>query len=422
MKKSTATERSVTKYFAKSSSAPTDNELSVAASDAPSYQQIKSLLLKTLEENYRDKLELDCIKFAEYSKIYAQNSFSLKIERINREIEKNKKIIEKIEKNKKNNFSKIKIKNLKNKIFDLEIELKKSNYQISEAENFIKNFKKGEFELFTFLENYQLLKIVAVSNFSNLFLSFDAKILDFVVLKILKNDFLENENLIKNFENEIFLLKNLNHEKIIKICNEISHPKNSKIKIPIFKFYKNFSLKNFLAEKIILSENEALFYAKQIIKILIYFEKDLKNQFSEHFLVHFDLKPENFLLDENFDLILIDFNLAKTFKKASKIILKSNFKIGTKFYIAPEIFTENPEISTKIDIYSFGVIFYQFLYHKIDEFDFDDEFRKSLNHREISPETKFFIKKCLSKNQNDRPFASEALNFLCFKNLNKMEI
>uniref|UniRef100_A0A0D9UW41 Protein kinase domain-containing protein n=1 Tax=Leersia perrieri TaxID=77586 RepID=A0A0D9UW41_9ORYZ len=73
-------------------------------------------------------------------------------------------------------------------------------------------------------------------------------------------------------------------------------------------------------------------------------------------ILHFDIKPNNILLDYNFSPKISDFGLAKLCARDQSIVTLTAAR-GTMGYIAPELYSRNfGEISYKSDVYSFGML------------------------------------------------------------------
>lgn len=134
-------------------------------------------------------------------------------------------------------------------------------------------------------------------------------------------------------------------------------------------------------------------------------------------IVHRDLKPENILLEQNkeFDQIkIIDFGTSLVFDENKKL----DEKLGTPYYIAPEVLAKN--YGPKCDIWSCGVITFIVLSGippfngasdqeimkkvKLGKFSFQDAVWGN-----VSDDAKDFISQLLTKDQDKRPSAEQAL-------------
>ena len=109
------------------------------------------------------------------------------------------------------------------------------------------------------------------------------------------------------------------------------------------------------------SEAVACRYTRTILECIAYLH--------EHNIVHRDIKLENFIFvdkSQDAELKLIDFGLSKHFEGGEVI----HGAVGTPFYVAPEVLTNN--YSQKCDIWSIGVIAFMLLVG-FPPFDGDDD-------------------------------------------------
>ncbi|XP_049379584.1 rust resistance kinase Lr10-like isoform X4 [Solanum stenotomum] len=78
-------------------------------------------------------------------------------------------------------------------------------------------------------------------------------------------------------------------------------------------------------------------------------------------ILHFDIKPHNILLDENFIPKISDFGLAKLYPTDKSIVTLTAAR-GTIGYVAPELISRSiGAISYKADVYSFGMLLMEML-------------------------------------------------------------
>ncbi|OBZ89339.1 Serine/threonine-protein kinase nrc-2 [Choanephora cucurbitarum] len=201
----------------------------------------------------------------------------------------------------------------------------------------------------------------------------------------------------------------------------------------------------------VLKENEAKFYAAEVVAALEYL----------HLMgiVFRDLKPENILLHESGHLMLSDFDLSiqsptaalptlvrpnSPFSKKplvdtrSCMNIRTNSFVGTEEYLAPEVIRGNGHTST-VDWWALGIFVYEMMcgYTPFKGPTRDDTFDLILNNPvefpdyanspygrglSMSSDCKSFIKKLLNKNENKRlgshAGASEVKAHSFFKSIN----
>ncbi|KAJ3679754.1 hypothetical protein LUZ60_017765 [Juncus effusus] len=149
----------------------------------------------------------------------------------------------------------------------------------------------------------------------------------------------------KEFTAEVQTIGQTFHKNLVRLlgfCNEESH------RLVVYEFMSQGSLNDFLFFETRPNWNKRLQVALGIARGLLYLHEECNTQ-----IIHCDIKPQNVLLDENLTPKISDFGLAKLLRTDQT---RTNTGIrGTKGYVAPEWF-KNVGITSKVDIYSFGVI------------------------------------------------------------------
>jgi serine/threonine protein kinase len=150
--------------------------------------------------------------------------------------------------------------------------------------------------------------------------------------------------------------------------------------------------------------------------------------------LHFDIKPHNILLDENFTPKVSDFGLAKLYPVQNSIITMTAAR-GTIGYMAPELFYKNlGGVSYKADVYSFGMLLMEMagrrknlnahaehssqLYFPLWIYD-QVEKDRDIEIEDTTEEEKKIVKKmiivalwCIQLKPNDRPTMSKVVEML----------
>ncbi|XP_059456843.1 rust resistance kinase Lr10-like [Corylus avellana] len=123
----------------------------------------------------------------------------------------------------------------------------------------------------------------------------------------------------------------------------------------VYEFLPNDSLEKLISSSA--AKNSILNWDKlQDIALGIAKGIEYLHQGCDQRILHFDIKPHNVLLDQNFNPKISDFGLAKLCSKEQSAVSMTTTR-GTVGYIAPEVFSRNfGNVSSKADVYSFGIL------------------------------------------------------------------
>ncbi|XP_062120158.1 rust resistance kinase Lr10-like isoform X2 [Humulus lupulus] len=168
-----------------------------------------------------------------------------------------------------------------------------------------------------------------------------------VAVKILNNSKGNGEEFI----NEVGTIGRIHHVNVVRLVGYCADGANRAL---VYEFLPNGSLQQFIS-----SPDSVHFLGWEKLKdITLGIAKGIEylHQGCDQRILHFDIKPQNVLLDDNFTPKISDFGLAKLCSKDQSIVSITTAR-GTMGYIAPEVFSRNfGMISYKSDIYSFGIM------------------------------------------------------------------
>ncbi|KAL6218293.1 PREDICTED: G-type lectin S-receptor-like serine/threonine-protein kinase At1g34300 [Fragaria vesca subsp. vesca] len=156
----------------------------------------------------------------------------------------------------------------------------------------------------------------------------------------------------KQFRMEVATISSTHHLNLVRLigfCSEGRH------RLLVYEFMKNGSLDDFLFAK---EEQSGKFLSwENRFKIALGTARGITYLHEEcrDCIVHCDIKPENILLDENYNSKVSDFGLAKLVNPKDHRYRTLTSVRGTRGYLAPEWLANLP-ITSKSDIYSYGMV------------------------------------------------------------------
>ncbi|KAF1889886.1 hypothetical protein Lal_00025216 [Lupinus albus] len=263
---------------------------------------------------------------------------------------------------------------------------------------------------------YALLNLLGKGGFSEVYKAFDLVEHRYVACKLhgLNAQWSEEkkQSYIRHAIREYNIHKTLVHHHIVRLWDifEIDH----NTFCTVLEYCSGKDLDGVLKATPILPEREARVILVQVFQGLLYMNKRTQK------IIHYDLKPGNVLFDEFGIAKVTDFGLSKIVEDdvGSQGMELTSQGAGTYWYLPPECFELNktPLISSKVDVWSAGILFYQMLFGR-RPFGHDQTQERILREDTIikarrvefpsrptvSNEAKDLIRRCLTYNQIERP-------------------
>ncbi|CAK8570366.1 unnamed protein product [Lathyrus sativus] len=156
----------------------------------------------------------------------------------------------------------------------------------------------------------------------------------------------------QDFVNEVVTIGRIHHVNVVQLigfCIEGSE------RALIYEFMPNGSLEKYIFSHI---EESYSLTCEKLYSISLGVARGIEylHNGCNMKILHFDIKPHNILLDENFNPKVSDFGLARLCPTDNSIVSLTAVR-GTIGYMAPELFYRNVgTISYKADVYSFGML------------------------------------------------------------------
>ena len=246
---------------------------------------------------------------------------------------------------------------------------------------------------------YEIRELIGVGGMANVYHCYDTIDAREVAIKILKDEFLDNEDFIRRFKNESKAIAVLNHPNIVRVY-DVSF--GDMIQYIVMEYIDGITLKEYIDMQGVLDWKETVHLTTQILKAL--------QHAHENGIIHRDIKPHNIMLLQDGTIKVTDFGIARFSSNATRTMTEQ--AIGSVHYIAPEQ-ARGEKTDGKTDIYSVGVMMYEMLTGQLP-FDADSAVSVALMQlqanarrpREVNPSIPEGLEeitvKAMQKNPDDR--------------------
>ncbi len=194
---------------------------------------------------------------------------------------------------------------------------------------------------------YEIQEIIGIGGMAVVYKAYDSIDDREVAVKVLKEEYLKNDDFRRRFKNESKAVAVLSHPNIVKVY-DVSF--GERIQYIVMEYIDGITLKEYIDQQKVLTWKEAVHFTVQILRAL--------QHAHERGIVHRDIKPQNIMMLEDGTIKVTDFGIARFAHSETRTM--TDKAIGSVHYISPEQARGGPT-DEKSDIYSVGVMLYEML-------------------------------------------------------------
>ena len=193
---------------------------------------------------------------------------------------------------------------------------------------------------------YEILEVIGTGGMAVVYKARCHRLNRLVAVKILKDDYLEDEDFRRRFHTESQAVAMLSHPNIVSVYDVSTSLTADYI---VMELIEGISLKQYMEKKGVLNWKETLHFAIQIAKAL--------EHAHSRGIVHRDIKPHNVMVLKNGSVKVTDFGIARMMSKGNTLTKEA---LGSVHYISPEQ-AKGGRVDNRSDIYSLGVVMYEMI-------------------------------------------------------------
>ena len=171
---------------------------------------------------------------------------------------------------------------------------------------------------------YELREIIGVGGMAYVYRAYDAIDDRIVAVKILKDEYLHNEEFSRRFKNESKAIAILSHKNIVRVI-DVSF--TDSLQYIVMEYIDGITLKEYIEQQNVLQWKEVVHFIVQILQAL--------QHAHDKGIVHQDVKPQNIMLLSDGGIKVTDFGIAR-FSRAAQQSEQGDKAIGSVHYISPE--------------------------------------------------------------------------------------
>ena len=194
---------------------------------------------------------------------------------------------------------------------------------------------------------YEIQEVIGVGGMAVVYKAYDNVEDRTVAIKILKEEFSDNEEFLRRFKNESKAIAVLSHPNIVKVY-DVSF--GDLLQYIVMEYIDGITLKQYIEQEGSLPWKDAVHFIIQVLRGL--------QHAHDRGIVHRDVKPQNIMVLRDGSIKVTDFGIARFARSEHKTM--TDKAIGSVHYISPEQ-ARGETTDEKSDVYSVGVILYEML-------------------------------------------------------------
>lgn len=219
---------------------------------------------------------------------------------------------------------------------------------------------------------YQINGFIGEGGMSRVWRALDQNTGKNVAVKVLREEYSEDESFIRRFDREAQAASRMSHPNIVNLLDVGVEEDGTRYLV--MEYVQGKTLKRFIQESGALRPEIA---AQIIIRVLAALQHAHQNG-----VVHRDIKPQNILIDKEGTVKVADFGIARM-ANAQTVNQTDESVMGSVYYFSPEQ-ARGAAVDARSDIYSVGVVFYEMLTGKVP-FTGDTPVAIAMQHLQTAP-------------------------------------
>ncbi|MFI3210799.1 MAG: Stk1 family PASTA domain-containing Ser/Thr kinase, partial [Peptostreptococcaceae bacterium] len=195
---------------------------------------------------------------------------------------------------------------------------------------------------------YEIIKKVGDGGMAHVYQARDKVLNRIVALKVLRQEFIDDDEFLGKFRREAESVANLSDPNIVNVFDV---GRDNDVHYIVMEYVEGKNLKDIIRQEGILDEYSALDITKQIARALSHAHRKG--------IIHRDIKPHNILIsNEGRNVKVTDFGIAKAVSNSTMTNVGNI--IGSVHYFSPEQ-AKGKSVSKNADLYSLGIVLYEMI-------------------------------------------------------------